>query len=220
MHYVIVLSATPVTINTANDSTSTPKTFYLGVDGGCFSLLKQQLPLDLAIGDFDSLDPVCFNALKQTKTKIYQVPADNKDLTDFELVLDWLLQQKEITAITVYGWNGGRTDHFLSIISVFSNPRYAKLIPVMTLVDDINEISAIYASKPYTKQLLPKAAFKYIGFYAVTNLEGLTLTGFKYNLPRCNVRANTCYVSNEFVADNPGQVSLDAGTVLVIYSRA
>ncbi len=41
-------------------------TRYVGVDGGCLKLLEQGLPLDVAVGDFDSVSET---DLRKTKPK-------------------------------------------------------------------------------------------------------------------------------------------------------
>ena len=46
-----------IAILAGGDSTLLPKDqeLYVGVDGGCLKLLEQGLPLDIAVGDFDSV---------------------------------------------------------------------------------------------------------------------------------------------------------------------
>ena len=48
-----------IAILAGGDSTLLPKDHdvYVGVDGGCLKLLEQGLPLDIAVGDFDSVVP-------------------------------------------------------------------------------------------------------------------------------------------------------------------
>ena len=46
-----------IAILAGGDSTLLPRDHdvYVGVDGGCLKLLEQGLPLDIAVGDFDSV---------------------------------------------------------------------------------------------------------------------------------------------------------------------
>ena len=56
---------------------------FIGVDGGCLKLMEEELPIDLAIGDFDSISLEDKEALKNYTSKMIEFPSE-KDFTDFE----------------------------------------------------------------------------------------------------------------------------------------
>src|SRR5690625_6699204 len=41
--------------------------FWIGCDGGNLYLIEQRIPIDLAVGDFDSVDPSEFNEIKRSE---------------------------------------------------------------------------------------------------------------------------------------------------------
>ena len=77
-----------IAILAGGDSTLLPKDHdvYVGVDGGCLKLLEQGLPLDIAVGDFDSVSETDLRQIRtQAKQVIQSVPEKND--TDLELAL-------------------------------------------------------------------------------------------------------------------------------------
>ena len=99
------------------DSSLLPKDqeLYVGVDGGCLKLLEQGLPLDMAVGDFDSISETDLSKIRtQAKQVVQSVPEKND--TDLELALKAVFKDYPDAAVTVYGAFGGRLDHFLSNI--------------------------------------------------------------------------------------------------------
>ena len=84
---------------------------YVGVDGGCLKLLGQGLPLDMAVGDFDSVSETDLNKIKaQAKQVVQSVPEKND--TDLELALKAVFKAHPDAVVSVYGAFGGRLDHF------------------------------------------------------------------------------------------------------------
>lgn len=110
-----------IAILAGGDSTLLPKDHdvYVGVDGGCLKLLEQGLPLDIAVGDFDSVSETDLRQIRtQAKQVVQSVPEKND--TDLELALKAVFEAYPDAAVTVYGAFGGRLDHFLS--NIFCRP--------------------------------------------------------------------------------------------------
>ena len=59
---------------------------FVGVDRGAFYLLKQGLPLDLAVGDFDSVSDEELMHIKDRAKEVIQAQPE-KDDTDLELAV-------------------------------------------------------------------------------------------------------------------------------------
>ena len=77
-----------IAILAGGDSTLLPRDHdvYVGVDGGCLKLLEQGLPLDIAVGDFDSVSETDLRQIRtQAKQVVQSVPEKND--TDLELAL-------------------------------------------------------------------------------------------------------------------------------------
>ena len=69
-----------IAILAGGDSTLLPKDHdvYVGVDGGCLKLLEQGLPLDIAVGDFDSVSETDLRQIQtQAKQVIQSIPEKN-----------------------------------------------------------------------------------------------------------------------------------------------
>ena len=197
------------------DSSLLPKNqdIYLGVDGGCLKLLEQGLPIDIAVGDFDSVSEVDLRKIQaQAKQVVQSVPEKND--TDLELALKTVFEDYPDAAVTVYGAFGGRLDHFLSNIFLPTDPDLAPYMEQIQLVDEQNRLVFRPAG---SHEIQPDPTMTYVGFMPVG--EGrLEITGAKYPLHSENYFLKAMYGSNEFL-DQAIQVSLDRGYLVIVYSK-
>lgn len=197
------------------DSSLLPKDqdLYVGVDGGCLKLLEQGLPLDMAVGDFDSISETDLSKIRtQAKQVVQSVPEKND--TDLELALKTVFEDYPDAAVTVYGAFGGRLDHFLSNIFLPTDPDLASYMEQIQLVDGQNRL--IY--RPVgCHEIQPDPTKPYVGFMPVGQGH-LEITGAKYPLHPENYFLKAMYGSNEFL-DQPIQVSLDRGYLVIVYSK-
>ena len=204
-----------IVVVAGGDSSLLPKNqdIYLGVDGGCLKLLEQGLPLDIAVGDFDSISEVDFRKIQaQAKQVVQSVPEKND--TDLELALKTVFEDYPDAAVTVYGAFGGRLDHFLSNIFLPTDPDLAPYMEQIQLVDEQNRLVFRPAG---SHEIQPDPTMTYVGFMPVG--EGrLEITGAKYPLHQENYFLKAMYGSNEFL-DQPIQVSLDRGYLVIVYSK-
>ena len=204
-----------IAILAGGDSTLLPKDHdaYVGVDGGCLKLLEQGLPLDIAVGDFDSISEVDFRKIQaQAKQVVQSVPEKND--TDLELALKTVFEDYPDAAVTVYGAFGGRLDHFLSNIFLPTDPDLAPYMEQIQLVDEQNRLVFRPAG---SHEIQPDPTMTYVGFMPVG--EGrLEITRAKYPLHSENYFPKAMYGSNEFL-DQAIQVSLDRGYLVIVYSK-
>jgi len=204
-----------IVVVAGGDSSLLPKNqdIYLGVDGGCLKLLEQGLPLDIAVGDFDSISEVDFRKIQaQAKQVVQSVPEKND--TDLELALKTVFEDYPDAAVTVYGAFGGRLDHFLSNIFLPTDPDLAPYMEQIQLVDEQNRLVFRPAG---SHEIQPDPTMTYVGFMPVG--EGrLEITGAKYPLHSENYFLKAMYGSNEFL-DQAIQVSLDRGYLVIVYSK-
>ena len=79
--------------------------FVIGVDGGCKWCIKNKINIDLAIGDFDSLEQHYIDQLSRHAKTIEQHSCD-KDLTDLELAINSAIKHASefLTVLGVLGW--------------------------------------------------------------------------------------------------------------------
>jgi len=186
---------------------------WIGVDRGSIDILKANLPLDYAIGDFDSVNKEEVALLKAKTKKFLQYPTD-KDQTDLDLAIAKAINLKP-KAIYLFGVTGGRLDHELINIQ-------------QLLLITRNEIEGYIIDKNnIIKLVLPglhkvnnNKQYPYISFIPFTEkVTNLTLEGFHYPLTKETIEwGSTLCLSNELVSNN-GTFFFDDGILLVIKSR-
>lgn len=91
--------------------------FLIGVDSGLEYLANIDKNIDLAIGDFDSIDIAKYDKIKSKCDKIITLNTDKK-MTDLSFALDYIYNNMDYNSIEVYGGISGRVDHFLANINL------------------------------------------------------------------------------------------------------
>lgn len=210
-----MLSMGNIAILAGGDCTLLPRDHdaYVGVDGGCLKLLEQGLPLDMAVGDFDSVSETDLNNIKSQAKQVVQSVPEKNDI-DMELALKAVFEEDPTARVSVYGAFGGRLDHFLSNIFLPTDPDLAPYMEQIQLVDGRNRLLYRPAG---CHEILPDPAMSYVGFMPVGGGH-LEITGAKYPLHPENYFLKAMYGSNEFL-DQPIQVSLDRGYLVIVYSK-
>ena len=186
---------------------------FVGVDAGSLFLLQHQLPLDMVIGDFDSVSPADFQQIEQASKELIQAPAE-KDDTDLELALKTVFERYPQAQARVLGGLGGRIDHLLSNLFLASEPDLAPFMGQMELAGEDNRILFRPAGQ---HRLSPIEGMTYISFMP-SDGSHLTIENAKYPLREENFFFKKCYSSNEFL-DGDIQIALDTGYVVIIYSK-
>ncbi|HEL2552862.1 TPA: thiamine diphosphokinase [Streptococcus suis] len=190
-----------------------PADLYVGVDAGSLRLLDHSLPLDWAIGDFDSVTPEELGRIKDTAERFLQAPAE-KDDTDLELALKEVFKFYPQAQVRIYGALGGRMDHMMSNLFLPAEPDLAAYMEQIELVDSQNIVRFRPAGQ---HRLSPIAGMKYISFMP-SDQSCLTIRHAKYPLDASNYFFKKCYASNEFI-DRDIDIQLDKGYVVLIYSK-
>lgn len=192
---------------------STDFEFFVGVDHGSLFLLKNQLPLDLAVGDFDSVSKEELQMI-QEKAGDFIKAAPEKDDTDTELALKAIFSKCPQAQVTIFGAFGGRIDHMMSNLFLPSDPELAPFMRQITLRDEQNTVQFYPAG---SNQVLPEKEMMYVSFMADGDSD-LTIKGAKYELDASNFFKKKIYSSNEFL-DHPITVTLKSGYLIVIQSK-
>lgn len=173
----------------------------IGVDQGCEFLMNHQLPIDLAIGDFDSINVDKDMIKKYAKRMIEH--SSIKDYTDTHLALEEALKLNA-DKIVIYGGLGGRVDH------TYANMQLLRKGSIELITND----TKMYSLSKGKHNI--KNDFKYISFFALEPVKNLVLNGFKYE-----VKIETLEIDNPLCISNQGSgsVSFTDGMLLVIYSN-
>jgi thiamine pyrophosphokinase len=180
----------------------------IAADSGLEHANALGVPIDLVIGDFDSVAPEALDAAVARGATAERHPAA-KDATDLELALDAGLE-RGATAMHVVGIGGGRFDHFLANALLLASPRYRNVRihahvgnAWVTVVHDRVELQG---APGRLCSLLP------LGGPAV----GVVTDGLRFPLQHETLSPGTTRgVSNEFLHAT-ATVSLDAGVLLAV----
>ena len=182
----------------------------VAADSGVAHALALGLVVDVAVGDFDSLDPATLASVEAAGTRVERHPVA-KDATDLELALD-VAVGLGVERVIVLGGHGGRLDHFLANALVLAAPQYGAV-----------EIEALVGDAVVTV-VRPGPGFRFRGRSGqiVTILpvhgpaEGVRTDGLRYPLHGETLFVGTTRgVSNELVAGE-AHVSLTGGVAIVV----
>ena len=187
---------------------------FIGVDGGCLKLMAEKLPIDLAIGDFDSISVEDKETLKDYASNMIEFPSE-KDFTDFEEALMWVAKEYPQQKIHVLGAFGGRVDHAISCLWTMFRPELQALIPYLSLEDEWNHISFLTPGDYVIEKL---EHTKYLSFISTGPVHQLTLKNVKYPLNHQDYDFPIALISNEFI-DEKMEISFKSGGIIVGQTR-
>ncbi len=164
------------------------------------------------VGDFDSVDNNVLKQYANSNVKIKRLIPE-KDFTDTESALE-LAISLNVNSITIIGGIGTRIDHTIANIHILKLA-LDKNIDVK-IVDENNEIRLVNENM----QIVKDNNYKYISFIPLTTeVTGITLKGFKYNLDNYTLKIGTSLgISNEQV-ENIATVNLEKGILIMIKSK-
>ena len=190
------------------------KFHFIGVDGGCLKLMEEELPIDLAIGDFDSISVEDKETLKDYASNMIEFPSE-KDFTDFEEALMWVAKEYPQQKIHVLGAFGGRVDHAISCLWAMFRPELQALIPYLSLEDEWNHISFLIPGDYVIEKLNHT---KYLSFITTSPIKQLSLKNVKYTLNNQDYDFPIALISNEFIEDKM-EISFKSGGIIVGQTR-
>lgn len=175
---------------------------FYACDEAVLELNKQQIPIELAIGDFDSLEDI--SLLENIKTiKLSR----EKDDSDTAYALRHAYQQTD-DVILIGGIQGSRSDHFIANLLLFE--KYQDLI----IMDANNKIFKLFPGELE----INKDNFQYLSIFPLEDCK-ITLRGVKYPLDFETIfKFDVIGLSNEIV-DSTANLDLSTGELLVILSK-
>ncbi len=183
--------------------------FIIGVDGGCKWCIENHLAIDLAIGDFDSLEDHDFERLPEFATRIDHY-SSHKDLTDLELAIQAALAESP-QRLTVLGTWGGRTDHALANLLCLA--RQSKLLPVAMPGARQNG----YLLKCGHEIVIEHQIGQTVSIMAMLNdCHGVSNQGMKYPLTDATILMGSGFGLSNQTVTNPASISLNNGVLLVL----
>ena len=117
-------------------------------------------------------------------------------------------------SVTILGGIGTRIDHTIANVHILKEMLDTNINA--KIINENNEISLINKNKTIEKD----NTYKYVSIIPLTTeVQGLTLEGFKYNLNNYTLKVGTSLgISNEQV-EKIARIELDNGIVIMIKSR-
>lgn len=177
----------------------------IGIDHGNILSLKAGIPLDKAIGDFDSCSEEEFSLLEESHIEIEKLNSHKDDTDTKHAYLE--IKDKVDRIIILGGIKGRRSDHF------FANLELVMKDPKVIMLDDEEEISLIGAD-----ETIEKDGYKYISFFPVGEETVITLEGFEYNIKERKIkRGEGLSISNEI--RDIGKIIIHEGALLCFRSK-
>ncbi len=202
MKYLILTSELPLKINELVDQSKYDVT--IGCDKAAIIAIVKKIKIDVAIGDFDSVNEREMKIIKELSAKLIKLD-EHKDCTDTEEAIKYAYNNGA-TSIDIFGGvDGNRIEHLLANINMLK--RYENI--TMT-----NEFSTIYVTSSSFN--VENDGDYFYSFFAATNVQGLSLSGFKYSIYdyQLNTEDSLC-ISNELIGGS-GIVRFNSGKLIVI----
>lgn len=182
--------------------------WVVAADGGAQHARSLGLPVDVVVGDLDSVEQETLDALG-CDTVVHRYPTD-KDATDLQLALDLVAEHDGVESVIVVGGTGGRFDHLLGNAAVLAGPAYAGLDVVwlagQARVTVVHDHARIHGDPGDIVSLIP------VGGPA----DGVTTAGLRWVLSRERLEVGSGRgISNEMTVA-VAEVSVEAGSLLVV----
>lgn len=186
----------------------------IGVDRGALLAIEENLEIDVALGDFDSVSSHEKKLIEDSQAKVLNFPTD-KDDTDAELAFEYVLKHFDAQNIYVYNWYGGRVDHLYSILMIVLQDRFKLLIPKIKFVSKNNWVEYFLPGEYRIDKI---EQMDYLSYILMTEVEGLTLKEVKYELTGTNFERPLALISNEFLTDQATLI-FKKGIIAAVQSR-
>lgn len=209
MSALIIGNGNNVNKNIVNDEVKNIE-FVLCADGGLQKVEYLNLTPDAIIGDFDSIDELLLKKYESDNIKIIKYPV-KKDYTDMELAIDYVAKLG-FEDIVIIGASGSRLDH--TVANILLLEKYYKQGINIKIIDNNNIIQLVYNGM----EIINKKNY-FVSIIPITDIEGLSLYGFKYPLNNKYVqRGSTLCISNEIDSEK-GIIELHNGLALIFISK-
>lgn len=164
---------------------------------------------DIVIGDLDSISANGLETVEKQSIQIISFPED-KDKSDLELAI--LHASRSCTSVTIVDSGAGRVDHLWGVFSAMAST-VASMISCKAFVGSsfVKVVRDDYVVQPLANNLVSIFPFGGVA-------EGVTLSGFRWNLKHETLNpGSTRGLSNEIV-EGLGNISVQKGVLFVMQS--
>ena len=181
------------------------------VDGGARHALQLGLKPDRLIGDFDSIDRVELEKLTADGVPVDRFPAE-KDQTDLELSLRQACQEKP-DCIIIVGAFGGRPDHMLGNVMMFTQPEFSHIKTV--LLEGDTQITFLYSGRSLTADGTAGDIVSLIPLSPV--VTEVHLSGVRWPLRGETLSIGVSRTISNVLTEDKSELKITSGTLAVMY---
>lgn len=167
--------------------------YIIAVDKGLEILDEINVQPDCMLGDFDSINQEIFSKYNDKNIKITKLNPE-KDFSDTHMALKLAIELKS-TEVYILGALGKRMDHAIANIHILKEALDNNV--ECKIIDKKNRIELLATGT----RKIQKSKYKYISLFPLTTqVEGITLKGFKYPLNDATLAiGHSIGVSNELI---------------------
>ena len=182
----------------------------VAADSGAMHAVAAGLEVDIAVGDFDSIDPALLATLERSGVRVERHPVA-KDATDLELAIDVAIREGA-DVVTVVGGHGGRVDQSFANVFIIASPAYAH-VSMHALLDSAL-VSVVHGGGGVTFAGHPGDVVTILPMHG--DAVGVRTVGLEFPLHGDTLVAGTTRGVSNVLIDEIATVSIEAGTVLVV----
>lgn len=193
--------------------------FVIGVDRGALELIRAGYQLDLALGDFDSVNAKELATIRDNSLEVLEYDAE-KDDTDMEIAIEYSTKHFPHGQYMIFGAIGeqeGRLDHMLANLWLAYQARFQAHIDRFSFLEKNHRIR--YYS-PGQHLIRAEADVDYLSIISMTPVSNLSITNAVYNLKEQDFAYPRALISNEFISSQDDiHLSFSTGLVLVLWVK-
>ncbi|TVR24951.1 MAG: thiamine diphosphokinase [Nitriliruptor sp.] len=186
-----------------------PIDLVIAADGGYDAAATLAVPVDVLVGDLDSVSPDGLATARAAGTRIERHPVD-KDRTDLALALDAVVADGPAEVLLI-GGHGGRLDHLLANVALLAAPEYGTL-RISALLGE----AVVTVLRDRRARLLGRPG-ELVSLLAMHGpAHGVTTTGLRFPLDHATLPVGSSLgVSNEFTGSH-ATVAVTDGVLVAV----
>ncbi len=181
----------------------------IATDGAARYARQMDVPLDIIIGDLDSLDEKTHDHYRGKDVKI--IKNSSQYSNDFEKALDYANEQFKPKSINVLGIHGKRTDHLLTNFSVLL--RYSRMLGNIAAYDATHKHFFLHESMPAV--FVEGMVESQISLTPMPIAYGVTTKGLFYPINDEDMKFGDREGLSNIITSSPVLVSIDSGALLI-----
>jgi thiamine pyrophosphokinase len=192
----------------------------IAADGGLLNAQALQIPVDVVVGDGDSLSPATIDTLPGQGIEFQRYPVD-KDASDTELALREALARGAGEVVVLGALGGLRFDHTLANVLLLAG-RELGSTPV-ALVDGTTTVRVLDGERGNRRGAeldVLGAAGDIVSLLPLSEqVRGVTLAGLRYPLERATLRRGSSLGLSNVLTGERATIHIDAGCLVVVHVR-